>query len=204
MKRMMRTAFVVAVLAVLAVPQVSATMWDIDSSHASASFSVKHLMISTVRGDFGGVKGTIEWDGKDPASLKIDATVDVSTVDTGDPKRDEHLKSPDFFDVAKFSTMTFKSKSATSVGNGKLKVVGDLTLRGKTKEVTLDVDGPTAEVKDPWGNTRVGASATAKINRQDFGVAWNKTLDAGGVVVSDDVNVTIDLEVRKRPEEAKK
>lgn len=204
MNRLMRAAVTTVVLTLLLVPAAAAAAWDIDSSHASAGFSVKHLMITNVRGKFGGVKGTAEWDGKDPATLKIDASIDVSTVDTGEPKRDEHLKSPDFFDVAKFPTMTFKSKSAASAGNGHIKVVGDLTIRGKTKEVTLDVEGPTAEIKDPWGNTKIGASATTKVNRQDFGVSWNKSLDAGGVVVGDDVNVIIDLELRKRPEEAKK
>jgi len=199
-----KAALAAAAVLVASLPVALAATWEIDPSHSQADFSVKHLMITNVRGSFRGVKGTVDWDGKDPSTVKIDATVDVATVNTGEGKRDEHLKTPDFFDAAKHPTMTFKSKKATAASNGKFKVVGDLTLRGVTKEVTLDVDGPTPEIKDPWGNTKVGATATTKINRQDFGVSWNKALDAGGVVVSDSVTVTIDLELRKRPEEAKK
>jgi polyisoprenoid-binding protein YceI len=204
MNRSLKATLAAAAAVALSLPLATAAVWEFDGAHTSAGFSVKHLMITTVRGTFKGVKGAVEWDGKDAATIKIDASIDMTTVDTAEPKRDEHLKSPDFFDAAKFPTMTFKSKSAASAGAGKVKVVGDLTLRGVTKEVTLDVDGPTAEIEDPWGNSKVGATATTKINRQDFGVSWNKALDAGGVVVGDEVSVIIDLQLKKRPEEAKK
>jgi polyisoprenoid-binding protein YceI len=194
----MRNLIVGAMAAVLAATAAPAATWDIDASHSSAGFSVRHLMITNVRGAFGGLKGSAEWDGKDPASVKVEATIDMATVDTGDAKRDEHLRAADFFDVAKFPTMTFKSKKAMAAGQGKMKIVGDLTLRGVTKEVTLDVEGPTAAIKDPWGNAKVGATATTKINRQDFGVSWSKTMDGGGLVVGDEVSVTIDLELKER------
>jgi polyisoprenoid-binding protein YceI len=172
--------------------------WQIDPQHASAQFAVKHLMISTVRGAFHGVTGTINWDDADITKSTIDVTIDTTTVDTREPKRDAHLKSPDFFDVAKFPTMTFKSKKVEPASAGKLKVTGDLTIRGVTKEVVLDVDGPTAAIKDPWGNTRVALNATTAVNRQDFGVKWNANMDGGGVVVGDNVNVTIDAELVKK------
>jgi polyisoprenoid-binding protein YceI len=155
-------------------------------------------MISTVRGEFHGVTGTVNWDDKDISKSTIDVTIDATTVDTREPKRDAHLKSPDFFDVAKYPTMTFKSKKIEQVSPGKLKVTGDLTIHGVTKEVVLDVDGPTAPIKDPWGNTRVALNATATVNRQDFGVKWNANMDGGGVVVSDNVNITIDAELVKQ------
>lgn len=173
------------------------TNWQIDPQHASAQFAVRHLMISTVRGEFHGVTGTVVWDDKDITKSTVDVIIDATTVDTREPKRNDHLKSPDFFDVAKYPKMTFKSKKVEQAGAGKLKITGDLTIRDVTKEVVLDVDGPTAPVKDPWGNTRVATGATTKINRQDFGVKWNANLDGGGVVVSDEVSITIDLEMVK-------
>ena len=199
-KRNISRIVVAAVLgAMLSLPVVSApSTWQIDSQHASAQFAVKHLMISTVRGAFHGVTGTINWDDTDITKSTIDVTIDTTTVDTREPKRDAHLKSPDFFDVAKFPTMTFKSKRVEQAGAGKLKVTGDLTIRGVTKEVVLDVDGPTAAIKDPWGNTRVALNATTAVNRQDFGVKWNANMDGGGVVVGDNVNVTIDAELVKK------
>jgi polyisoprenoid-binding protein YceI len=185
--------------AVLSLPAAAAnSQWQIDSQHASAQFAVKHLMISTVHGEFHGVTGTVNWDDKDITKSTIDVTIDTTSVDTREPKRDAHLKSPDFFDVAKFPTMTFKSKKIEQAGAGKLKVTGDLTIHGVTKEVVLDVDGPTAPIKDPWGNTRVALNATASVNRQDFGVKWNANMDGGGVVVSDNVNITIDAELVKQ------
>ena len=199
-KRNISRIVVAAVLgAMLSLPVVSApSTWQIDSQHASAQFAVKHLMISPVRGAFHGVTGTINWDDTDITKSTIDVTIDTTTVDTREPKRDAHLKSPDFFDVAKFPTMTFKSKRVEQAGAGKLKVTGDLTIRGVTKEVVLDVDGPTAAIKDPWGNTRVALNATTAVNRQDFGVKWNANMDGGGVVVGDNVNVTIDAELVKK------
>ena len=174
------------------------TTWQIDPAHTAAQFAVKHLMISTVRGEFKGVKGTVIWDDQDIAKSTIDVTIDTKTVNTGEDARDKDLKSDKFFDVEKFPSMTFKSKKVESAGTDKLKVTGDLTIHGITKEVILNVEGPTAPVKDPWGNTRVAASATTQVNRQDFGVKWNANMDGGGVVVGDTVNITIDMEMVKQ------
>lgn len=184
-------------LATLMTLPVSAatTTWQIDPAHTAAQFSVKHLAISTVRGGFSNVKGTVILDDVDISKSSVDVTIDVSTVDTRTPDRDKDLKSDKFFDVAKYPTMTFKSTKVEQAGAGKLKVTGDLTIRGTTKSVVLDVDGPTAPVKDPWGNQRSAVTATTKINRQDFGVKWNATMDNGGVVVGDEVSITIDAEM---------
>jgi polyisoprenoid-binding protein YceI len=156
---------------------------------------VKHLAISTVRGGFSKVTGTVTFDDKDVSKSTVDVTIDTTTVDTREPNRDKDLKSDHFFDVEHYPTMTFKSKKVEQVSPGKLKVTGDLTIHGVTKEVVLDVDGPTAPVKDPWGNQRVAVNAATKINRQDFGVKWNATMDNGGVVVGDDVSINIDAEM---------
>jgi polyisoprenoid-binding protein YceI len=194
-----RIAVTAGLAAVLSLPASAATTeWKIDPAHSSAQFSVRHLAISTVRGAFSKVTGTVVVDDKDIAKSTVDVTIDVTTVDTREPGRDNDLRSDHFFDVAHFPTMTFKSKKVEQVSPGKLKVTGDLTIRGTTKEVVLDVDGPTAPVKDPWGNQRVAANASTKINRQDFGVKWNATMDNGGVVVGDDVNITIDAEMIKQ------
>ena len=189
-----------ATLAVaLALPAAAATTtWQIDPAHTAASFAVKHLMISTVRGEFKGVAGTINWDDQDITKSTVDVTIDAKTVDTSEPNRDKDLKSDKFFDVEKYPTITFKSKRVEQVSVGKLKVTGELTIHGVTKEVVLDVEGPSASVKDPWGNTRAAISATTKVNRQDYGVKWNANIDGGGVVVGDDVNITIDLEMIKK------
>jgi polyisoprenoid-binding protein YceI len=176
----------------------ASTTWQIDPAHTAAQFAVKHLMISTVRGEFKGVTGSIVWDDKDVTKSTVDVTIDTKTVNTGEPKRDEDLRSAKFFEVEKFPTMTFKSKKVEAAGAGALKITGDLTIHGITKEVVLEVEGPTAAVKDPWGNTRVAASATTKVNRQDFGVKWNANMDGGGVVVGDTVNITIDMEMVKQ------
>ena len=196
MKRHFAFAFAALALAGTTVFAAPAT-YKIDSSHSSATFKVRHMMISNVSGEFSTVTGTLKGDLSSPQTASVEASVDVSTVNTREPKRDGHLKSPDFFDVAKNPTMTFKSKKIAVASPGKLKMLGDLTMRGVTKEVMFDVDGPTPETKDPWGNTRVGASATATINRQDFGLTWNKTLDTGGVLVGDQVSITIDVEFVK-------
>ena len=185
--------------AAFAFPAAAATTtWQIDPAHTAASFAVKHLMISTVRGEFKGITGTVNWDDQDITKSTVDVTIDAKTVDTNEPTRDKDLKSDHFFDVEKYPTITFKSKKVEQVAVGKLKVTGDLTIHGVTKEVVLDVEGPSASVKDPWGNTRVAISATTKVNRQDYSVKWNATIDGGGVVVGDDVNITIDLEMIKK------
>lgn len=187
-----------AALALVALPALAQTStWNVDPSHTHAAFTVRHLVISNVRGEFGKTTGTLTLDEGDITRSKVEATIDVASVNTREPKRDEHLKSPDFFDVAKFPTMTFKSTKVEKAGAGKLKVTGDLTLRGVTKPVVLDVEGPTAEIKDPRGNARRGVSATATINRKDFGVAWSKLIEAGPVV-GDEVKIEIEAELVKQ------
>ena len=185
--------------AVLSLPAGAATSeWKIDPQHSSAQFSVRHLAISTVRGAFSKVNGTLELDDNDITKSTVDVTIDVSTVDTREPDRDKDLRSEKFFDVAHYPSITFKSRKIQQIAPGKLKVTGDLTIHGTTKEVVLDVEGPTAPVKDPWGNVRAAVTSTTRLNRQDFGVKWNATLDNGGVVVGDDVNITIDVEMIKQ------
>src|SRR5207247_10733720 len=191
-----RIAAAAGLAAVLSLPALPASAsWRIDPQHTSAQFAVRHLMISTVRGEFHNVTGTIAWDDQDITRSVVDVTIDTTTVDTREPKRNDHLKSPDFFDVAKYPTITFKSKKVEQVAQSKLKITGDLTIHGVTKEVVLDVEGPTVAIKDPWGNARVAASATTKINRQDFGVKWNANVDGGGVVVGDDVKIIFALDI---------
>jgi polyisoprenoid-binding protein YceI len=187
--------------AVLAISSpANTTVWQIDPQHTAAGFSVKHLMISTVRGQFKSVTGTVVWEDQDISKSTVDVTIDANTVDTSEPKRDADLKSANFFDVARYPTITFKSKTIEQVSAAKMKITGDLTIHGVTKEVVLNVEGPTGPVKDPWGNTRVAASATTTINRQDFGIKWDNKMDNGGLVVSNDVDITIDLEmVKKQP-----
>jgi polyisoprenoid-binding protein YceI len=195
-RNLARTAFALFAAA-LTLTTLPAATYEIDAGHSQASFAVKHLMVTTVRGGFSKVTGKISWDPANPAAASAEAIIDVTTVNTQHAQRDEHLRNADFFDVASHPTMTFKSKKAEAAGEGKLKLTGDLTLRGVTKEVVLDVEGPTPEIKDPWGNTKIGATATTKINRQDFGLKWSKTLETGGLVVSDEVAITIDLELKK-------
>lgn len=174
-----------------------AATWELDGTHSAAQFSVKHMMISTVRGDFGKVTGTVNLDDKDLTKSSLDIAIDASTINTREPKRDEHLRSPDFFDVGKFPKITFKSTQITKQSDGKYAVTGDLTLHGVTKPVTLTTE-LSAEVKDPWNNVRRGATGTTKISRKDFGLTWNKALEAGGVAVSDEVNITVDVELVKK------
>jgi polyisoprenoid-binding protein YceI len=194
-----RIALTAGLAAALSLPAAAATSnWQIDPAHSSAQFSVRHMAISTVRGAFSKVTGTIVFDDKDISKSTIDVTIDANSVDTRVPDRDNDLRSEKFFDVAHYPSITFKSKKVEQVAPGKLKVTGDLTIRSTTKEVVLDVEGPTVPMKDPWGNTRVAANATTKINRQDFGVKWNATLDNGGVVVGDDVSIVIDVELVKK------
>jgi polyisoprenoid-binding protein YceI len=172
--------------------------WGVDTAHTAAGFSVKHLMVSTVRGTLGPVKGTVEYDGKSVESIKADISIDVTGVNTSNEGRDKDLKSPNFFDVAQFPTATFKSKRAVADGAGKFKLIGDLTIHGVTKEVTLNVEGPSPVLKQPNGALKIGASATTTINRREFGMQWNRMVEAAPVV-SDEVRVTIDLEVNRRP-----
>lgn len=188
-------------LCLLAIPALSpAATYRIDPAHSSAQFTVRHMMVSNVTGAFTKLSGTVEFDPSNPAQSHIDVAIDAASIDTREPKRDAHLKSADFFDVAGHPTITFRSRKVERAGQGRLRVVGDLTIRGVTKEAVLDVEGPTPEMRDPQGRFRMGASATSQINRQDFGVSWNRTLDAGGVVVSNDVRINIEVElVRQAP-----
>ena len=187
-----------ALALLLLVPSFAlAADYKIDSVHSSAQFSVRHLMVSNVKGEFTKVSGSIAYDEKNLAASKVEAEIDATTVNTHESARDNHLKSPDFFDVARYPAITFKIKLFYKDG-GVLKIKGDLTMHGTTKEVILTVDGPSPEIKDPWGNARFGASATTKINRQDFGVSWSKALDGGGALVGDEVTITIDLEAVKQ------
>lgn len=165
--------------------------WKIDPAHSAAQFSVRHLGISTVRGEFKKVSGSANYDPADPAKTSIEATIDATTIDTRVDRRDNDLRGPEFFDVQKYPTITFKSKRTEAEGTGKLKITGDLTIHGVTKEVVLDVDGPTPSIKDPKGNLHMGASATTKINRKDFGVSGAPT------VAGDEVSITIDVELIK-------
>jgi polyisoprenoid-binding protein YceI len=176
--------------------------WKIDPAHSNAQFSVRHLMISNVKGEFTGVSGQITFDPQQPEKLSAEATIDVNTINTREADRDKHLKSADFFDAINFPTLNFKSKRAER-GAGGLKLTGDLTLHGVTREVTLDVEGPTTPLKDPWGFTRIGASATTKINRKDFGLTWNQALETGGVLVGDEIKITVDVELVAQAEDEK-
>lgn len=169
--------------------------WRIDPSHSSAQFSVRHMMISTVHGQFGGVKGAISYDPKNPSASSIEATIDCSTVNTGDAKRDSDLKGAEFFDVKRYPVMQFKSKTVAVAGPEKLKVVGDLTINAITREVTLDIDGPTQPIRDNQGREKIGVSATTKISRKDFGITYNPILETGGVTVSDAVAITLEIEL---------
>src|SRR5882724_9103506 len=194
-----RIALTAGLAAALSLPAPAANSnWQIDPAHSSAQFSVRHMAISTVRGAFSKVTGSVVFDDKDVSKSTVEVTIDANSVDTRVPDRDNDLRSEKFFDVAHYPSITFKSKKVEQVSPGKLKVTGDLTIRGTTKEVVLDVEGPSAPVKDPWGNSLTNDTATTEINRQDFGVKWNATLDNGGVVVGDDVSIIIDVELVKK------
>jgi len=175
----------------------STTTWNIDPAHSAAEFKVKHMMISNVKGKFSGLSGVLHLNEKDVTQSSVEASIDVTTVNTQEPQRDGHLKSADFFDVEKFPVMTFKSTAVKNVAKGELAVTGDLTLHGVTKAVTFAVEGPTPPNRDPWGNLRIGLSATTKINRKDFGLTWNTALETGGVLVGNDVAITLDVEFIK-------
>ena len=177
--------------------ETAASTWNIDPAHSVAEFRVKHMMISNVRGQFAKVSGKLVLDESDLANSQVEALIEASSIESRDPQRDAHLKSADFLDVENFPTLSFKSTRIRIVRNGELAVDGDLTIRGVTRKVTFDVEGPTPPVKDPWGNTRVAVSATTKINRKDFGLTWNTILEAGGMVVGEEVTITLDVEFIK-------
>jgi polyisoprenoid-binding protein YceI len=189
----------VSVIAILASASALAqtSTWNIDPAHSTAQFTVRHLAISNVTGSFTKVSGTVVLNDKDITQSQVSASIDVSSVDTRVEARDKDLKSPNFFDVEKYPTIEFKSKKIVS-NSGKLQVIGDLTIHGTTREVALDVDGPTPELTDPWGNSRRGISATTSINRKDFNLTYNKMLGTGEAVVGDNVKIQIDAELVKK------
>ncbi|GAO03130.1 YceI family protein [Anaeromyxobacter sp. PSR-1] len=191
-------------LAAPALAHAQAGTWDIDPAHTLSSFTVRHLVITNVRGEFGKTTGAVKLDEKDLARSSVEATIDATTLNTRVPDRDAHLKSPDFFDVAKYPTITFKSTKVEKIGEGKLKVTGDLTMKGVTKPVVLEVLGPTSAIKDPGGNLRRGLVATTMVNRREFGLNWSKTVEAGPVV-GDEVKIEIEAElVKAAPKQAGK
>jgi polyisoprenoid-binding protein YceI len=177
--------------------RAQAVTWRIDPSHSSAQFSVRHMMISTVRGQFGGVKGTVIYDPKNLAASTVEATIDVTTVTTGQTKRDSDLRSAEFFDMKRYPEMKFKSKSVEIARPGKLKVTGDLTINATTRQVVIDVDGPTPPIHDTQGREKIGASGTTKISRKEFGILYNPVMETGGVAVSDEVTIELEVELFK-------
>jgi polyisoprenoid-binding protein YceI len=174
-----------------------AVSWHIDPQHSSAQFSVKHMMISTVRGQFGGVKGNVVYDPKNPTSATVEATIDCSTVFTGEPKRDAQLKTAEFFDVKNYPVMKFQSKRVEAGGAGKLKVTGELTINAQTHPVVLDLDEPSGVIKDDKGREKIGVSGVTKISRKEFGILYNPILETGGVAVSDEVSIVLEIELIK-------
>ncbi len=173
------------------------TTYKIDPAHSSVQFSVRHMMITNVRGSFSGVQGVITYNPEQPAESHIRAEIDAQSISTNDAQRDAHLKTADFLDVGNYPKFIFQSKKFEPNGNDELSIVGDLTLHGVTKEVVLKAEGPTEERTDPFGNTRVGASATTKIKRSDFGLTWNAALETGGILVGDDLKIELDISAIK-------
>ncbi len=201
----MTRSLAVAAAALLSLPLAAhATDYTFDPAHTQAGFSVKHMMVTTVHGRFGKVSGTLSYDAKNPKASTVEAILETASISTDNEKRDAHLKSPDFFDAEKNPTVTFKSSKVETAGKNKLKVTGDLTMHGITKPVVLDVEGPTAPVKDPYGNEKIGATASTKVSRKEFGLNWNKALEAGGVMVGDEVTITLELEAAAKKVEAAK
>lgn len=186
-------------MSTLATPEVTTatSTWKIDPVHTVAEFKVKHLMISNVKGQFTGVSGTLSLDENDLTLSRVEAVIDAASINTREPQRDTHLKSPDFFDVEKFPTLSFHSTHVSRNADGELQVAGDLNIHGVTRNVTFEVEGPTPPQKDPWGNTRVGLSATTKINRKDFGLNWSPVLETGGLMVGEEVTLTLEVEFVK-------
>ena len=181
----------------IAAPETAVTTWKLDPAHSVAEFKVKHMMISNVKGQFKGVSGAVAWDGSDITKSSVEAKIDAATIHTNDAQRDGHLKSADFFDVEKYPELSFNSTGIKRAGGDELSVTGELTIHGVTQPVTFKVEGPTAPAKDPWGNLRVGLSAVTKINRKDFGLTWNAALETGGILVGEEVTITLDVQFIK-------
>ena len=179
-------------------PEPSTSTWHVDPVHSTAQFKVKHLMISNVKGEFTSIKGALQLDSSDPTKSALEVTIDTNSINTREPQRDAHLKSADFLEVEKFPNITFKSTRVSKEESGEFAVEGDLTIHGVTRKVTLDVEPPSAPQKDPWGGTRIGVEATTKINRKDFGLVWNATLETGGFMVGEEVTITLDVEFIKQ------
>ena len=196
MKRHLATITAIVALALPAL--ASASSWNIDPEHSNVGFKVKHMMVSNVRGSFDKYSGTLELNDKDISKSKVQVSIHTDSVNTNAVKRDEHLRSADFFDAAKYPTMSFVSTKVAKEGKDKLKVTGYLTLHGVTKEVVLLVEGPSKESKDPWGNIRRGVTGSTTINRKDFGLVWNAALETGGVAVGEEVTITLDIEFIKK------
>jgi polyisoprenoid-binding protein YceI len=186
----------------ISAPSRSGTsVWEIDPVHSSVNFSVRHVMVSNVRGEFTKLSGTVVLDAEDITRSRVRATIDAASVNTREPQRDEHLRSPDFLDTARFPTIEFSSTKLSPRGEGTLELTGDLTIHGITRQVLLQVESDGIELKDPFGNLKRGASATAKINRKDFDLQWNMALEAGGFVVGDEIKIVIDVELVKQADE---
>jgi polyisoprenoid-binding protein YceI len=184
-------------MSALAAPQVSISTWNIDPVHSVAEFKVKHMMISNVKGQFTGIAGVLTLDEAAVINSRVEASIDAASINTRDAERDAHLKSADFFDVEKFPSLSFKSTHITRVGDGELTMAGALTVHGITRNVVFTVEGPSAPAKDPWGKSRVGLSATTKINRKDFGLTWNAALETGGILVGEEVTIGLDVQFVK-------
>jgi polyisoprenoid-binding protein YceI len=178
-------------------PQSTTTTWNIDPAHSVAEFKVKHMMVTNVKGQFTAVTGALVLDEADVTRSRVEATIDAASLTTREPQRDAHLRSADFFDVEKFPTLSFRSTRVSRSANGEITMVGDLTIHGVTREVVFTVEGPSAPHKDPWGNIKAGASATTAISRKDYGLTWNAALETGGILVGDEVTITLDVEFGK-------
>lgn len=198
MKRYL-TAALLFILTLAPTVSALAAEWRIDDDHSNAYFSIQHLTVARVRGTFSTISGTLTTDDKSGAVTGLNFTIDVKSVDTGVVKRDEHLKSPDFFDVAKYPNMTFVAKTIVDQDNGTLLITGDLTIHGVTREIRLNLFGPSPEIKDPWGMSRLGLRLESTLNRQDFGINYNKVMDNGGLLIGDLVDTEADIEVVKAP-----
>lgn len=184
-------------MSTVAIPPTAIATWNIDPVHSVAEFKVKHMMISSVKGQFTGLKGTAALNEADITRSQVEASIDAASVSTREPQRDAHLKSPDFLEVEKFPTLSFKATRIARAGEEELTVAGDLTIHGITRNVVFSVEGPSAPARDPWGKTRMGLSATTRINRKDFGLTWNAMLETGGILVGDEVTITLDIQFVK-------
>ena len=178
-------------------PQTTTSTWNLDPVHSVAEFKVKHMMISNVKGQFTKLTGVLTYDETDITKSHVDARIEAASITTREADRDTHLKSAEFFDIEKYPELTFRSTGVKRTGDNELAVTGDLTIHGVTRQVVFAVEGPTAPGKDPWGNTRIGLSATTKINRKDYGLHWNAVLETGGILVGDDISITLDLQFVK-------